>query len=352
MRWHSVGVRRVIFSSSRDLTRASRPPRGKLAQEGFAQGEGNEAADSLPGTAKPPAGYRSARRKIPSPQPAADLLRAAAQSLFSVLFPSNCRFCESPLLEISRLPVCRECLDAIQPISVQGELCSRCGERILSRQALEAAGAAVCGNCHQSEPAFEKAAAYGSYEGGMRDLIHLLKYEQVRPAAGVLGRMLSEVLLELSGQFGEAAPLVIPVPLHSSKQRRRGFNHSELIAREALAELSRGKRSGLMPRLAAELLTRRRATESQTGLTQAQRRANVRGAFQVTDRAAVKGCDVLLVDDVYTTGTTAGECARMLRKAGAGRVWVATVARVLKANAAMDSHDMRMPALAMSARSG
>jgi ComF family protein len=302
---------------------------GNSARNGDAQAQDQEAADSLPRPGKSPAGHRSARRKIPSPRSAADLLFATAQAFFSVLFPSNCRFCESPLLEISRLPVCRECLDAIEPITSRDELCSRCGERVIAHE-LQGTGALVCGNCRHSEPAFEQAAAYGSYDGGMRDLIHLLKYQQVRPAAAALGRMLAEVIADLGPQFGPRVPLVIPVPLHSSRLRDRGFNHSELIARAALAHLSRAHSLSATPVLAPEMLIRRRATQSQTGLTQSQRRANIRGAFQVTDRATIKDCDVLLVDDVYTTGTTAGECARVLRKAGCARVWVVTVARVLK----------------------
>jgi ComF family protein len=351
-----LSVRRVVFSSSRDLTRASRP--GDSAQESsFAQDD--DAADSLPDAAKPPAGHRSARRKIPGPHFAADLLRVTAQGLFSVLFPSNCRFCESPLLEISQLPVCRECLDSIQPILAVGDLCSRCGERVVtlqlqSRQLQDFEGNAVCGKCRLAEPVFEKAAAYGSYDAGMRGLIHLLKYEQVRPAAGVLGRMLAEVIAGLSEQFGQQSVLVVPVPLHSSRLRQRGFNHSELIARAALAQLARiVKPSGLTLRLAPAMLIRRRATASQTGLTEAQRRANVRGAFRVADRAAIQACDVLLVDDVYTTGTTVSECARVLRKAGAGKVWVATVARVLKTEpAGVDREEQGMGALVMAAKSG
>jgi predicted amidophosphoribosyltransferase len=81
-------------------------------------------------------------------------------------------------------------------------------------------------------------------------------------------------------------------------------------------------------------LVRRRMTESQTGLTRAQRRLNIRGAFKVVRRNEIAGQDILLVDDVFTTGTTSSECARVLRRAGAGRVWVATVARVLKPEAA------------------
>jgi len=168
--------------------------------------------------------------------------------------------------------------------------------------------------------------AYGSYDGGLRELIHLLKYGRVRPAGGVLGRMLAEVIQGFGSEFISAT--VVPVPLHGSKLRQRGFNQAEEIAHAALKSLSRKEL-----RFATRVLIRRRATESQTGLSDHQRQQNVRGAFVVASPTEIAGGDVLLVDDVFTTGATVTECARVLRRAGADRVFVATVARVLKAEA-------------------
>ena len=191
-------------------------------------------------------------------------------------------------------------------------------------------GMARCGACQRLEPMFDRAAAYGSYEGGLRELIHLLKYEQVRPSASVLGRMLGEAMATLNPLFTQVSPLVIPVPLHAAKLRQRGFNQSELIARAALKAPGL---AGISLALHTSVLARARATVSQTGLTRHQRRENIRGAFRVLRPEEVAGRDVLLVDDVFTTGTTVSECARVLRKAGAQRVWVATVARVLRPEA-------------------
>jgi len=168
--------------------------------------------------------------------------------------------------------------------------------------------------------------AYGSYDGGLRELIHLLKYGRVRPAADVLGRMLAEVIHRFGSEFLSA--VVAPVPLHAGKLRQRGFNQAEEIARVALKNLNRREL-----KFAAGVLNRRRATESQTGLSDHQRQQNVRGAFAVASPDGIAGKDVLLIDDVFTTGATVTECARVLRRAGAARVFVATVARVLKAEA-------------------
>jgi ComF family protein len=185
--------------------------------------------------------------------------------------------------------------------------------------------------CRRVRRPFSRAAAYGSYEGSLRELIHLLKYNGVRPAANVLGGMLAQAFTALEPYFEhltfEPAPiLVIPVPLYKIKRRQRGFNQAEVIAHAALKICPARARL----QFAGNLLFRTRDTESQIGLSSHQRRANLRGAFTVARAAEVTGRDVILVDDVYTTGSTATECARVLRRAGASQVWVATVARTLK----------------------
>jgi ComF family protein len=187
----------------------------------------------------------------------------------------------------------------------------------------------LCDLCRRLKPPFVKAVAYGSYDGGLRELIHLLKYEQVRPAAVVLGRMLAEAVRGLEPGWTQNPVVVVPVPLHPRKVRQRGFNQSELIARHAL---KLGAGNGRLV-LRSRILERRRETESQIGLTRHQRRENLRGSFAVARPGEIAGREVLLVDDVFTTGTTVSECARVLRRAGASKVFVATVARTLKADA-------------------
>ena len=221
--------------------------------------------------------------------------------------------------------MCPDCLDNIQPVG--GKVCSICGERVLSTYAdYDADGLRRCPVCRRVDHPFARAVAYGSYDGGLRALIHLLKYHGMRPAARVLGRMLAEAWAGLEPAFEQPTVLVIPVPLYRSKRRQRGFNQAELIARSALKCYSAEQRLQLAP----DILTRTRDTHSQIGLTSHQRRENLRGAFAVTRATEVTGREVLLVDDVCTTGTTASECSRVLRRAGASQVWVATVARTLK----------------------
>ena len=186
-------------------------------------------------------------------------------------------------------------------------------------------GLTRCPVCRRIERPFERAVAYGSYDGGLRELIHLLKYNGVRPAAAVLGRMLAEAMASLRSDFEQPPILVVPVPLFKGKRRLRGFNQAELIAQAALKQL---KDERLQIRV--DLLQRIRDTHSQIGLTSHQRRENLRGAFAVECTAEITGRDIILLDDVYTTGTTATECARVLRRDGARQVWVATAARTLK----------------------
>lgn len=214
---------------------------------------------------------------------------------------------------------------------MSGPTCSVCGERVLRGSFAGESPAPtqeiVCGMCERARPAYERARAYGPYDGALRDLIHLLKYDRVHPAAKALGRMLAEAIAALGIEAERV--LVVPVPLGRGKQRQRGFNQVLEIARAARKFL------GAKYELAPDGLARVRETESQTGLTRHQRRENVRGAFVASDPGSLQGKTVLVVDDVFTTGTTVSECARVLARAGAEKVYVATVARVLKSEAGL-----------------
>jgi len=183
-----------------------------------------------------------------------------------------------------------------------------------------------CPLYQRADPPYERAVAYGSYDGVLRDLVHVLKFQGVRPAAAVLGRMLAETIAHLEQAMPVGLLAVVPVPLYKRKEAQRGFNQAELIARAALKQLSRPKRF----ELCTGVLLRRRETGSQIGLTRHERRVNLRGAFAVSEPTRILNRDIILIDDVYTTGTTASECARVLLRAGAARVWVTTVARTLK----------------------
>ena len=173
-----------------------------------------------------------------------------------------------------------------------------------------------CQQCIAHPPRFALARSYGEYGGALRSMIHLLKYDEMIPLASPLGERLASVAR--AGDFG-TCDAVAAVPLESSRRRARGYNQAELLAKVVARRMT-------LPLLDASALRRTRATTSQAGLTRAQRRENVRGAFEAQSKA-VKDRVILLIDDVMTTGATLDACAAALRNAGATRVLCLSVAR-------------------------
>lgn len=266
--------------------------------------------------------WRAVSRVLKSPGWVA---RAVFDDLVTTFFPGDCRACGGALLKAGSSPVCDECIDGLRAQSAA--LCVRCGEALdldgLHYERQFGAEALLCSPCRLAPPEFERAAAWGLYEDRMRELIHLLKYEGVRQVAKPLGRLLARVMVAMAAEGMPREAVVIAVPLFGAKKRQRGYNQSELLAEAALG--SCGEAWRLTP--AHMALRRVRDTESQFGLSASGRRRNLKGAFVVADPAAIAGREVLLVDDIFTSGATARECAGVLIQAGAARVWVATVAR-------------------------
>jgi ComF family protein len=176
-----------------------------------------------------------------------------------------------------------------------------------------------CGDCSTSSPRFDAARAAFAYEGASRDLIHAFKYRNKTH----LRRPLALLTIELLSEFIQShrPDLIVPVPLHRKKLSSRGFNQAVLLGEIFSKRLK-------IP-LDRRNLRRIRWTEPQVNLAAHDRRTNVKGAFSVQDSALVNGRRVLLVDDVLTTGSTADECGRVLKAAGAADVTVITVARAL-----------------------
>jgi len=252
----------------------------------------------------------------------ARVLRSPLDAISSTLLPSSCALCGSPLPQFSSVPICDACW---AEISIHdGPVCRRCGDS-LDHPLTDEAFANLCRACRLVPPAFERAVSFGTYDGRMRAIIHALKYDRIHPVAHRLGALLAAAIAQLDR---DAPPhlLVIPVPLHRSKQKQRGFNQARALAQGAIDALGKSHPHWHLT-LAPRTLMRLRSTESQAGLTSRQRRLNVRGAFNVSDPSAVAGKHILLVDDILTTGATARAAAQALIKAGAASVYVATLAR-------------------------
>ena len=255
------------------------------------------------------------------------MVRAAVDDFVTTFCPGDCRVCGEPLLRAGLSPVCDGCVDGVREQTMT--LCRRCGEA-LDMEGVRYAGqfpveGLLCSACRMVPPEFERAVAYAAYEDELREMVQLLKYERVPALARPMGSMLARAIEMLEGEAAKEL-VVVAVPLFPAKERRRGYNQAVLIADAAIAELKgSGAKWGL--RAAHRAMQRVKDTESQFGLTPRQRRLNLRNAFEVVDPVAVAGREVLLVDDIYTTGATARACSQALLQAGATKVWVATVSR-------------------------
>jgi ComF family protein len=176
----------------------------------------------------------------------------------------------------------------------------------------------LCTICRESLANFDTAYSFGSYEGPLRKLIHLFKYAKVETLAPPLSQLLLQAL-----PLEERFDLVIAMPMHWRKQWERGFNQAELLAKPV------AKRYGLK---LSSTLRRKRYTKAQAGLTEAQRRENLKDSFLLRNAQQLAGTRILLIDDVFTTGATLRSAAATLKKAGATRVTALTLARVDQRN--------------------
>jgi ComF family protein len=234
-----------------------------------------------------------------------------ASSLFNFIFPDECRLCESPLTNVSRIPVCCSCLNLPTPLQAD-YFCSVCRTPFVDSYPLDEHD--LCTVCRESLVNFDTAYSYGSYEGPLQKLIQLLKYGKVESLAGPLSRLLLRSL-----PFGENFDVIMAMPMHWRKQWERGFNQAELLA-EPVA-----RRYGIK---LSRNLRRTRYTRAQAGLNEKERQENLKGSLRVERAGEISGKRVLLIDDVFTTGASLRAAAAALKASGAARVTALTLARV------------------------
>lgn len=237
-------------------------------------------------------------------------LTTALDALLAVALAPSCAACHEPLEHPTAGPVCARCWQSILPLTPP--LCDRCGDPLPTWRSISVP-LARCPRCRRSRRFVDHARAIGAYDGALGAIIHALKYEGRRSLAQPLAEMMR---VRGAATLGGAA-CVIPVPLHPSRRRHRGFNQAADLASHLP-----------LPLVAA--LGRTRATPTQTGLPAARRHGNVRDAFRVTRAGRqLAGAVVVLVDDVSTTGATLEACARELKRAGVREVRALTAARVV-----------------------
>jgi ComF family protein len=277
------------------------------------------------------------------------LFTSIIQSFKSALFPPKCHVCnaffsdrqdrlknrsgagthkaagqENSLAEAFKQLLapylCFQCLDEFQ--AVQSPICPSCGMMFAGRFDEDH----LCGNCLNHRNQFNRARSAGIYVGPLLTLIHRLKYHGRSELAGPLGELLYHTFTR-HWEPGEI-DWVIPVPLHIRKRRRRGFNQAHLmVARWPRYHCP--ENDGNPIDIKTDILQRVRFTAPQTGLGQRERQQNIKGAFGINDPSPIQDRSILLVDDVFTTGATVAECARILRSGSARRVDVLTLARAI-----------------------
>lgn len=224
------------------------------------------------------------------------------EELVDLLSGWVCQVCGSP----SESPLCEACernLSRFYP-----PFCPQCG--------LPQASSSLCSSCQQDPLPF-KHRSFGPYEGTLKEMIHQFKFNGQKSLKKPLGLLLYETFKELK----EPVDLIIPIPLTKKRLLERGFNQSLLLAKEL------GKRIGLEVR--GDTLLKVKETLPQTALGAKERRSNLKGAFFVKEPSSVFGKRVLLVDDVFTTGSTLREAFYVLKQAGAKTVTAITLARSL-----------------------
>jgi ComF family protein len=232
--------------------------------------------------------------------------------ILDLVLPASCSYCRSPVVDSGIPRFCNACWADISPL--QGPVCPTCGRPFGSPESLTDSPEHECWNCRKDPPHYDQALAAGMFEGPLREAIHLYKYRPLRS----LGKHLSHWM---AGQVRMTVPLdmAMPVPLHKKRLRLRGFNQALLLAHGVSLRFT-------IP-LIYDNLVRTRYTRPQVELSGRERAENVRGAFDLIRPAEVCEKRILLIDDVFTTGATMNECAKVLKDAGAGSVTVLTLAR-------------------------
>ena len=232
--------------------------------------------------------------------------------LLSLIFPPLCHHCKTFIPHAGAVHLCPDCQAKARQLT--SPLCVCCGAPFLTMDGMDH----CCGPCQTEPPPFQAARAAFLFSGPIKELIHRLKYQGRIQLRRPLGLLTAWHLGDFAADF--QPDLLMPVPLHLKRLRERGFNQAVLLG-EVLS------RQWGIP-LCRTNLRRIRWTEPQVSLSASERVANVRGAFALHRPAEVNGKRILLLDDVYTTGSTVRECARILRKDGkTAAVGVVTMAR-------------------------
>jgi ComF family protein len=226
-----------------------------------------------------------------------------------ILFPPCCAACQVRLSAPAAYSLCRDCLESVR--FIESPVCTVCGHPFHGPPGTDH----TCGQCIKNPPSFDTARSLFQYHGSVRNLIHRIKYND----DGYALRALASLAIEHVSLDYLKPDIIIPVPLHSKRLRKRGFNQSLRLAGAIFPHIPSG----------IDILARTLNTKPQTELSMKERHRNVRNAFETASPLPEGVKTILLLDDVYTTGATVRACAKTLKRAGARKVHVFTVARTI-----------------------
>ncbi|MBI3813303.1 MAG: ComF family protein [Nitrospinae bacterium] len=234
--------------------------------------------------------------------------------ILDILLPAKCLLCGG-LHDKGMENICLTCMDKIPFIKEPS--CAKCGIPFEILYSIEDNPDYLCGRCRAAPPLFDRALSACRYDDTVREIVSAYKYQN-KPYIGK--DLISIVFRFLKDKIAELSPeLIVPVPLHIKRLKERGYDQSYILAEGVGRELN-------IP-VSYKNLTRIRYTTPQVELSGNERLKNVKGAFSIKDEFEIKGKGILLIDDVFTTGATIRECVKVIRGAGADKVYVLTVAR-------------------------
>ncbi|MFC1807144.1 ComF family protein [Candidatus Omnitrophota bacterium] len=233
-----------------------------------------------------------------------------SQAILNIVYPIYCQGCDIKLSFDNRTYLCRRCTESIGYIAAP--ICFRCGLQLTG----DVDQNALCASCAGNHYHFKRAYQCCKYDGLIRELIHKFKYNRKL----FLKKILTEIMYDFTKDYiCDSIDMIVPVPMQRSQVTKRGFNQS-LILSEGLA-------SALKIDHPKDILIKTRSTKQQVGLEKRERLNNIKGAFSISNGNILDGKNILLVDDVFTTGATVNECAKTLASGGAASVSVLTLAR-------------------------
>ena len=247
-----------------------------------------------------------------------NMIEYITEGLLNLVFPLNCKICKTPIRESKGYSICEDCFKTIKLI--EQPYCVKCGKPLIPTEFFIQNREILCFDCKNKKYSFEFSRSTGVYDKVLKKCIHLFKYYGEKKLAKPLGKLMVDYLVK-NDEFKKRIDLIIPVPLHKNDLRKRGFNQSILLGRVVgnYFSISVGEK----------VLIKKKLTPFQANLSKKEREKNILRAFLVEKPKEIKGKNILILDDVFTTGATVEECTKELMKARAKNIFVLTLARTV-----------------------